>query len=104
MIRSVPRPAKAASRPRPLKPRLTDMEFCAWVAQAEAGDRLEYHRGFLARDTYRLDSSVDRRPKLTPCPVWCGHCPSWVWTGGWGMKRVDTIARVRREFFGKRPV
>jgi len=57
MIRSVPRPAKAASRPRPLKPRLTDIEFCAWVAQAEAGDQLEYHRGFLARDTYRLDSS-----------------------------------------------
>jgi hypothetical protein len=57
MIRSVPRPAKAASRPRSLKLRLTDMEFCAWVAQAEAGDRLEYHRGFLARNTYRLDSN-----------------------------------------------
>jgi hypothetical protein len=29
---------------------LSEIEFCAWVAQAVAGDRLEYHRGFLACD------------------------------------------------------
>ena len=27
---------------------ISEIEFCAWVAQAEPGDRLEYHRGFLA--------------------------------------------------------
>ncbi|WP_336421499.1 hypothetical protein [Roseovarius sp. D22-M7] len=31
---------------------LTEIEFCAWVAQAVPGDRLEYHRGFLVLDTF----------------------------------------------------
>ena len=31
-------------------PRLTALEFCAWVGDAAPGDRLEYHRGFLACD------------------------------------------------------
>jgi len=30
------------------------VQFCAWIAQAQPGDRLEYHRGLLA-----LDASVD---------------------------------------------
>ena len=29
---------------------ISEIQFCAWVAQAEPGDRLEYHRGFLAID------------------------------------------------------
>jgi len=29
---------------------LTDIDFCAWVAQALPGDVLEYHRGVLAID------------------------------------------------------
>lgn len=29
---------------------LDDIQFCAWIAQAEPGDCLEYHRGFLALD------------------------------------------------------
>ena len=33
---------------------LSDAAFCAWIAQAQPGDRLEYHRGVLA-----LDASVD---------------------------------------------
>lgn len=32
---------------------LDDIQFCAWIAQARPGDRLEYHRGMLA-----LDASV----------------------------------------------
>lgn len=32
---------------RVARPRLTDVELYAWIAQAEAGARLEYHRGFL---------------------------------------------------------
>jgi hypothetical protein len=30
--------------------RLTEMEFAGWVGAAAPGDRLEYHRGFLAVD------------------------------------------------------
>jgi len=32
-------------------PPLTDIALCAWIAQADPGDRLEYHRGFLGVDT-----------------------------------------------------
>ena len=40
---------------------LSDIEFCAWVAQAVPGDRLEYHRGFLALDAFAMFSRlVDR--------------------------------------------
>jgi hypothetical protein len=31
-------------------PRLSEIELCAWIAQAEPGTVLEYHRGFLALD------------------------------------------------------
>jgi hypothetical protein len=31
-------------------PRLSEIELCAWIAQAEPGEVLEYHRGFLALD------------------------------------------------------
>lgn len=31
-------------------PRLTEIELCAWLAQAEPGAILEYHRGYLALD------------------------------------------------------
>jgi len=31
----------------PCKLCMSDVEFLAWVKQAEPGDRLEYHRGFL---------------------------------------------------------
>ena len=31
---------------------LGEIEFCAWIAQAMPGDRLEYHRGFLVLDTF----------------------------------------------------
>ena len=53
--------------------------------------------------------SVFRRASLTPLG-WGSACkidpltvavrlPFWKRTGGWGMKGVDTIARIRREFF-----
>jgi hypothetical protein len=29
---------------------ITEIEFCAWLGQAEPGDVLEYHRGFLVVD------------------------------------------------------
>lgn len=30
---------------------VTEISFAAWIAQAQAGDELEYHRGFLVLDT-----------------------------------------------------
>ena len=30
---------------------IKEIDLCAWIGQAEAGDILEYHRGFLALDT-----------------------------------------------------
>ena len=40
-------------------PRLTDVDLCAWIAQAEVGDALIYHRGFLVVDA---DKSVSTLP------------------------------------------
>ena len=42
---------------RPSRP-LIEIEFCAWVAQAVPGDRLVYHRGFLAVDTIPVISRL----------------------------------------------
>jgi hypothetical protein len=39
------------ARPTRIRPpRLSEIELCAWIAQAEPGAVLEYHRGFLALD------------------------------------------------------
>ena len=43
---------------RPKSP-LTEIQFCAWVAQALPGDRLEYHRGHLAVDADKVTSDLD---------------------------------------------
>ena len=40
------RPHPQSHRP----PRLSEIELCAWIAQAEPGAVLEYHRGYLALD------------------------------------------------------
>lgn len=37
---------------------LTEIAFCAWVAQAMPGDTLEYHRGFLVLDVFPMFSSL----------------------------------------------
>lgn len=42
--------AAAITSARPTAMRLTDVELYAWIAQAEPGARLEYHRGFLGVD------------------------------------------------------
>jgi len=42
---------------------LTEIEFCAWVAQAEPGDRLEYHRGFLALDIFPMFARLPDQPR-----------------------------------------
>ena len=38
------------TRATPDVPRISDIDLCAWVAQAAPGEVLEYHRGFLALD------------------------------------------------------
>jgi hypothetical protein len=41
----------ARPRQRRIKtPRLSEIELCAWIAQAEPSAVLEYHRGYLALD------------------------------------------------------
>lgn len=45
-----------AQAPQKSTRRLTDLELCAWIAQAEAGEWLEYHRGFLGVDAARVTS------------------------------------------------
>jgi hypothetical protein len=42
MVAAIPVGARVAT------PRLTDVELYAWIAQAEAGEALVYHRGFLS--------------------------------------------------------
>ena len=43
---------------------LTEIEFCAWVAQAVPGDRLEYHRGFLVLDTFAAISKLGQNERV----------------------------------------
>ena len=38
---------------------ISEIQFCAWVAQALPGDRLEYHRGHLAVDADKVMSDLD---------------------------------------------
>jgi hypothetical protein len=42
------------------------IQFCAWVGQASAGDKLEYHRGLLAMDAGECSQSFEghRRREL----------------------------------------
>ena len=42
---------------------LSEIEFCAWVAQAVPGDRLEYHRGFLVLDIFPSFSRLPDRER-----------------------------------------
>ncbi|MBL4544041.1 MAG: hypothetical protein JKP97_20100 [Rhodobacteraceae bacterium] len=43
---------------RVARPRLTDVELYAWIAQAEAGARIEYHCGFLGIDVTPVISTL----------------------------------------------
>lgn len=47
----------------PCELRMSDVGFLAWVQQAEAGDRLQYHRGFLALDTFALISGLSAKER-----------------------------------------
>ena len=46
-----------------LRPRLSEISFCAWVAQADPGERLEYHRGFLTLDTFAMFTGLSDKQR-----------------------------------------
>ena len=59
---------------------LTEIEFCAWVAQAVPGDRLEHHRGFSVLDIFPMVHE-GRMSKDEGWEAICGHnavmlCPA----------------------------
>ena len=43
--------------------RLTEMDFAGWVGAAAPGDRLEYHRGFLAVDIVPVISKLSEHDR-----------------------------------------
>ena len=46
-----------------IRPRIAEIEFCAWLGQAAPGDVLEYHRGFLALDTTPHGTRLSERDR-----------------------------------------
>ena len=79
-------PAARFPRPKPSSPRLTDIDLCAWVAAAEPGERLEYHRGFLA---------VDRLPVLSELPEPDRERPSQLASRALQLAGQDLVHRVQ---------
>ena len=59
MVAATPIGARVAT------PKLTDVELYAWIAQAEAGARIEYHRGFLGIDVTPVSGAPCVRYTLT---------------------------------------
>lgn len=43
---------------------ITEIDLCAWLSQAEPGDALEYHRGFLILDVDRRISQLANADRL----------------------------------------
>ena len=60
--RAMSRPAERATPPL----LVNAIQFCAWVTQASAGDKLEYHRGLLGLDAseWSRDFAGHRRREL----------------------------------------
>ena len=46
------------------RPLMMEIEFCAWLGQAEPGDALEYHRGFLVVDLTPFGGSMGSEARL----------------------------------------
>lgn len=54
----------AVTRQLPIPLRTTAMDLIAWLGQAEPGDRLEYHLGFLSIDTMPRSDRLAERNRL----------------------------------------
>lgn len=68
MARLTPSTANHRGQTAPTADTLTDIDFLAWIATAEPGTTLEYHRGFLCVDCAELVSKLemgDRKRLLT---------------------------------------
>jgi hypothetical protein len=68
MARLTPFTAIHHGQSAPTAGTLTDIDFLAWIATAEPGTSLEYHRGFLCVDCAELVSKLqadDRKRLLT---------------------------------------
>ena len=46
------------------RPEIQEIDFLGWLGQAQPGDSLEYHRGFLALDTMREGSGLPEKERL----------------------------------------
>jgi hypothetical protein len=46
---------------------LTEIDLLAWLSQAQAGDTLEYHRGFLALDRWHQSSALSEGDRQALC-------------------------------------
>jgi hypothetical protein len=66
MTRLTPASAGDHGQSASLASGITEISFCAWIAQAEAGEALIYHQGYLAVDTDPVISKlpVDQRLAL----------------------------------------
>jgi hypothetical protein len=58
MARLVTDPRIAATHVPAASAPINEISFCAWVAQAEPGEVLIYHRGFLVVDADKLLSEL----------------------------------------------
>ena len=63
LARPVPASRKAMSCSPATAPRIDEIGFCAWVAQAAPGEVLVYHRGFLALDRTAFGRVSDPRAR-----------------------------------------
>jgi hypothetical protein len=68
-------------------PGLDEVGFCAWVAQAEPGETLVYHRGFLAVDgtavISKLPADRQRALRQVAAAAWRARL---VWIARYGSK------------------
>lgn len=58
MARPMGNPRRAATSVPGPSSLINEISFCAWVAQAEPGEALVYHRGFLVVDADKLLSKL----------------------------------------------
>jgi hypothetical protein len=57
-------PTRLAFQHSTVRPRITEIELCAWLAQAVPDDVLEYHRGFLPLDRSRAGGRLRERDAI----------------------------------------
>ena len=64
MARFIP-PRFSAAHTSPSAHEISEISFCAWITQAESGEALIYHHGFLVVDTDPVISKLPTDQRLT---------------------------------------